>query len=225
MARREGPSEFVVIGLGRFGYSLALKLTQLGHSVLAIDSNPRLVQEVSGDLPGAVALDATDEEALREIGVEYFPTAVVAIGDDFESNILVTALLKELGIGQVICKASTVRQQKILLRVGADAVMLPEHEAGVRLATELASPGKVLERLELQPGISVSEVPCPDQLAGRTLVDLDLPKHLGVTVVALRGAREVAMPGPNEKLQAGDRLVLVGTDQDIARLETWHPTG
>lgn len=213
----------MVVGLGRFGASLALKLTQLGHSVLAIDANSALVQDLSSDLPGAVALDATDEHALRELGVEYFETGIVAIGDDFENSVLATSLLKDMGVKRVICKAVTVRQQRILQRVGADLVVLPEHEAGERLAAELATPGKVLERLELQPGISVSEIMCPPQLVDRTLASLDLRRKLGVTVVAIKGPRSLVMPDPHESLQAGDLLVVIGTDADVARLATWQP--
>ncbi|MEW6279489.1 MAG: TrkA family potassium uptake protein [Candidatus Eremiobacterota bacterium] len=223
MPKEGGPEEFVVIGLGRFGSSLALKLTQMGHSVVAIDHDKKLVQELSVSLPGAVALDATDESALREIGIEYFDTAVVAIGDEFENNILITSLLKEIGIKHVVAKALTVRQQKILLRVGADQVVLPEHEAGLRLAMELGSPARILDRLELEPGISVSEVPCPPQLCGRSLGDLELRGNLGLTVVALKGQRTVHMPGAEVSLEAGDNLVVVGTDQDVARLQTWEP--
>jgi len=215
--------EFLVVGLGRFGFSLVLKLNELGHRVLGVDSDPALVQEAATQLPDTVCLDATDEAALREVGAEYFETAVVAIGDSFESSVLVTSLLKELGIRQVLCKALSHRQQQILLKVGADGVVLPEHEAGVRMATELSSKGRVLERLELQPGISVSETTCPPQLQGRSLVELDLRRKLGLTVVAIKGQRNCTLPGPDTRLMAGDMLVVIGRDSDIAALESWAP--
>jgi trk system potassium uptake protein TrkA len=215
--------EYLVVGLGRFGFSLALKLHELGHRVLGIDSDAQLVQEAAGQLPDTVCLDATEEAALREVGAEYFQTAVVAIGDSFENSVLATSLLKELGIPQVLCKALTRRQQQILLKVGADAVVLPEHDAGVRLATELSSKGRVLERLELEPGLSVSEVTCPARLHGRTLVQLDLRRRLGLTVVAIKGQRNCTLPGPDEQLKSGDVLVVIGRDSDIAALESWEP--
>lgn len=210
-------SEFLIVGMGRFGRSLASKLLELGHTVLAVDCDSQVVQEVSSQIPEVVALDATEEAALREIGSEYFKTAVVAIGDDFESSVLATSLLKNLGIGQVVCKALSFRQRQILLKVGADVVILPEHDAGVRLATELSASGRVLEQVDLQPGSSVRELPCPARLQGRTLAQIDLPRQLGLTVVAARGVR-----GPDEKLETGDRLILIGNDKDLARFESWN---
>ncbi|MBT9586538.1 TrkA family potassium uptake protein [bacterium] len=207
--------------MGRFGQSLAQKLLELGHTVLAVDSDAHLVQELSDQIPDIVVLNATEESALREVGAEYFGTAVVAIGDDFESNILVTALLKDLGIPQVWCKALSHRQRQILIKVGADKVVLPEHEAGIRLATELSNAGRVLERLELQAGVSVSEVACPAGLLGRSLAQLDLRRALGLTVVAIKGGRSLSLPAPDEVLLGGDRLVVIGNDCDVAKLETW----
>lgn len=213
--------EFLIVGMGRFGQSLALRLLEFGHTVLAIDNDARLVQELSSQIPDIVTLNATEESALREVGAEYFGTAVVAIGDDFESNILVTALLKDLGIPQVWCKALSHRQRQILIKVGADQVILPEHEAGIRLATELSRAARGLERLELQAGISVSEVACPVALCGRSLAQLDMRRALGLTVVAIKGARCLSLPTPDEVLLSGDRLVVIGNDSDVARLETW----
>lgn len=214
--------EYLIIGLGRFGFSLALKLQELGHTVMAIDRDPTVVQEASHKVPQVVALDASDEDALREIGGEYFQTAIVAIGDDFESNILITALLKELGIPRIISKALTFRQRQILQKIGADQVVLPEHEAGTRLAAQLASRGHLLERLELQPGVTLSEVQCPDKLLGKSLGQLDLRKKLGLSVVAIQGARQLALPGPDEIFQKGDLLVVIGKDRDVARLSDWE---
>lgn len=213
----------MVIGLGRFGTSLALRLTELGHSVLAIDSDMRVVQAVADQLANAVRADATDENALRELGIEYFETAAVAIGDDFENNILVTSSLKELGVKRVVCKALNVRQQRILLRAGADQVLLPEAEAGVRLAEELTARAGDLARVELQPGCHLQELDCPSQMIGKSLGALDLRAKLGVTVVALRGCRVIVLPQPSVVLQKGDILLLAGPDADLARLESYLP--
>lgn len=213
--------EFLVIGLGRFGCSLVLKLQELGHTVLAIDRNPAVVQAVAHQMPQVVSLDATDDDALREIGIEYFKTAVVAIGDDFESNILITSLLKELGVQRILSKALTPRQRQILMKVGADQVVLPETEAGARLATQLASSGQILERLELQPGVALSEIHCPKALWGKTLGQLDLRKQFGLSVVFIQGLRQVAMPGPEEVLQEGDILVIIGKDVNVNQLTEW----
>ena len=168
--------EFAIIGLGRFGTSLALSLIEMGHTVLAIDQNRELVQDLADDLGQTVALDATDEAALRSVGVQAFETAVVAIGADFESNILVTALLKELGVKRVVCKALTQRQKTILLKVGADEVVLPEHEAGVRLARRLVAPD-LIDQLELGPDSHLVQMHVPDAMVGRTLGALTYPRR------------------------------------------------
>ncbi len=215
MARNS--QEFAVIGLGRFGSSLALKLMNLGHSVLGIDRNRDLVQQFSDDLTQTVGLDASDESALRTIGIEDFNTVIVAIAADFESNLLITVLLKELGVQTVICKASTERQKSILLRVGADQVILPELEAGLQLARRLVSP-LILDRLELEPGVSVSEIRCPGPLLGRTLGELKLQERFGLTVMMIKGERLRPAPGPEERIVPGDVLVVIGPDDAVAHL-------
>lgn len=214
--------EFAIIGLGRFGTSLALSLIEMGHTVLAIDQNRELVQDLADDLGQTVALDATDEAALRSVGVQAFETAVVAIGADFESNILVTALLKELGVKRVVCKALTQRQKTILLKVGADEVVLPEHEAGVRLARRLVAPD-LIDQLELGPDSHLVQMHVPDAMVGRTLGALDLTNRLGVIVVAVKGQRLRVAPPADTVLAAGDVLLLLGPEAAIARLEAWEP--
>jgi trk system potassium uptake protein TrkA len=222
MARRPAKQDYVVIGLGRFGASLALKLMELGHSVLAIDRDRDLVQQMSDEITQTVALDATDEDALRAIGIEEFDTAIVAIGNDFESNLLITVLLKEIGLPYVICKALNERQKSILLRIGANQVVLPEHEAGIRLARQLSMP-LVTGRFELEPGISISEFRCPEALAGRSLGELDLPGRFGISVLVIKGARLRSSPSEDEVLNAGDILLVMGPDAGIARLHAWVP--
>ncbi|MCB0061821.1 MAG: NAD-binding protein, partial [Caldilineaceae bacterium] len=130
-------NEFVVIGLGRFGTSVAETLVNYGHNVLAIDHDLHRVQALSTTLPHVMQLDATNIDALRQAGVDNFSTGLVCIGSDFESNILATVLLRRLGVNYVIAKARTRTQKEILLQVGVDQVILPEHEAGVRLARRL----------------------------------------------------------------------------------------
>lgn len=215
MARKV--EEYVVIGLGRFGSSAALKLVELGYSVLGIDRDRQPVQELATDLSQTLALDATDEDALRAAGVDAFETAIVAIGQDFESNVLITSILKELGLRTVICKALNQRQRQVLLRVGADQVVLPEEEAGARLAYQLRMP-LVLDRLEIEPGVSVAELRCPDTFAGRTLRDLDLERRFGISVLALKGLRMRISPDDSQRLDKGDVLIVLGADASIAKL-------
>jgi trk system potassium uptake protein len=219
MARKA--ADYVVIGLGRFGSSVALGLMQLSQSVLGIDSDRELVQELSDNLTQTIALDATDEDALRSIGIDEFDTAIVGIGQDFESNILITVLLKELGLRVVICKALNQRQKDILLRVGADQVVLPEQEAGQRLSRQLQMP-LVLDQLELEPGVSVTELRCPNGMAGHTLGELDLEQRFGISVLAIKGQRTRISPSPDEILGAGDILVVLSPDAAIHDLHEWE---
>lgn len=211
--------EFVVIGLGRFGSSLALELAARGQSVLGVDADREVVQKLSSHLTDAAVLDATAEEALREAGVQDFDVAVVGIGTDFEANVLVTSTLKDLGVPRILCKALTDRQKRILLNAGASEVILPEHEAGVRLAHRLTSPQETLERLELAEGISVSEFPCPRGMLGSSLGESQLRARFGVTLLMIKGLRTVLLPAASEVLREGDVLVAVGRDDDLRRLQ------
>lgn len=210
--------EFAVIGLGRFGSSLARELTRHGYQVLGIDRSMALVQELSDECTQTVALDASDEDALRDVDIASFDTVIVAIGTNFEANLLATVACKNLGVRQVICKATTERQKMILLRVGADRVVLPEYEAGRRLAHELAMPN-VLDHLDLGEGHIVIELRTPSSLAGRTIEDAAIRRRFGVTLLAIKRANDlVVSPASSEVLLAPDILVLLGTNEKIAEL-------
>jgi trk system potassium uptake protein TrkA len=203
-------NEFIVMGLGRFGTSLAMTLIAYGHDVLAVDLDMKRVQEVSQLLPHVVQLDVTKIEALRELGVEAFDTGVVCIGTDFEANLLGTVGLRKLGVRRVISKARTVTQQEILLRVGADEVILPEHEAGVRLARRLSSIDFV-DFLELGEDKGVVEIVTPEHLVGKSLRDTQIRQRYGLAVVAIRRGGEVIIsPRAEEVIEHGDILVVLG---------------
>lgn len=210
--------EFAVIGLGRFGSSLALTLVNRGFSVLGIDRDRDIVQSLSEQITYAVALDSTNEDALREIDIGSFDSVVVAIGSSFESNIMTTVALKSIGVKRVVCKATTHRQRDILMRVGADQVILPEHDAGRRLANILSGPG-VLDQLELAPGYSITELEVPQSMVGSTLLETDVRRRYGVTVLVVK-RKDTLMVSPsiNYTFQKGDLLIVIGNDSDIARL-------
>jgi trk system potassium uptake protein TrkA len=210
--------EFIIIGLGRFGTSLAMSLTAYNHEVLAVDSDLNRVQEVSYILPHTLQLDATNIDALREVGVESFDTGIVCIGTDFEANILATVTLRKLGVRRVIAKARTVTQQEILQRVGADEVILPEHEAGVRLARRLAAVDFV-DFMELGQDTGVVEIIAPDYLIGKSLRDSQIRQRYGVAVVAVkRGDEVIVSPRAGEVIQKDDILVVLGRIADCERL-------
>ena len=210
--------EFLVIGLGRFGTSVANALVRDGHDVLAVDVDFRRVQELSKELPHIVQIDATNMDALREIGADHFDTSVVCIGYNFESNLLATVLLRKLGVRRVITKAGTRTQRDILLQVGADEVILPEHEAGTRLAQRIST-ANFVDYLQLGADLGVVEMQAPARLHGRTLADADLRGVYGLTVLAIRRAGEFRFNPPGETtIEAGDELLVLGKMHDAERL-------
>lgn len=210
--------EFAIIGLGRFGSSVATALVQRGYSVLGIDRDRSVVQRLADELTQTAALDATNEDALREIHIASFDTVVVAIGTDFESNLMTTVAAKSLGVRSVICKALTERQGLILTRMGADKVILPEKDAGRRLALELAAPG-LLDQIPLGEGHSVIELQTPRPIVGQSVYGADLRRQFGVTVVAIkRGEALTVSPSADYVLRGDDVLVVIGTNDNLARL-------
>jgi len=211
-------NEFIVIGLGRFGTSLAMTLNAYGHDVLAIDSDPKRVQQVSQVLPHVIQLDATNIEALREVGSEAFDTGVVCIGNDLEANLLATVSLSKLGVRRVIAKARTTTQHDILLKVGADEVVLPEHEAGVRLARKLAAVDFV-DFMELTEDTGVVEIVTPEQFVGKSLRETEIRQRYKLTIVAIRrGEAVIISPGASEVIQEDDILVVLGRTVDCEKL-------
>lgn len=214
---QHGGKEFIVIGMGRFGTSLAEALIAQGHSVLAVDNDYHRIQAISGDVPNIVHIDATSMDALREIGADHFDIGVVCIGTDFESNLLATVLLRKIGVRHVIAKARTRTQREILLQVGADEVILPEHEAGVRLARRLGS-ADLVDYLELDPDIGIIEMIAPEYMAGCALAETDLRKKHGLTVLAIWRDEELEVnPSADTCIQAGDKLLVFGKVSDARK--------
>lgn len=214
VARRE----FAVIGLGRFGTSLALTLMGAGHSVLGVDRDPEIVQRLADDITQTVALDSTDEDALRAVDIPSMETVVVAIGTSLESNLLTTVALKSIGVQTVVCKAATERQRDILLKVGADRVVLPEHEGGQRLAQDMVSSGQMSPVL-LGEGHQIVEIKVPSPFIGANLRQAAMRRRYGVVVlVAKRGAKLTVQPPPDYPLIAEDRLIVLGMPSDIRHM-------
>lgn len=216
--RRGRESEYVVIGLGRFGTAVATTLVEHGRTVLAIDSNHDRVQALSGELPHVVQLDATNIEALRQAGVETFDTGLVCIGTDFENNLLATVLLRQLGVQRVIAKALTITQREILLKVGADEVILPEHEAGRRLGRKMAI-DHLVDYLEVGNDVGVVELLAPPSTWDHSLSELSLRQRYGLTVIAVRrGDDLVVSPSAAFRLKEEDIVVVLGRMEDAERM-------
>ena len=212
---------FVVIGLGRFGTSVAQELSALGHEVLAVDTVEDKVQRVADQVTHAVVGDARDMGVLRALGVRNFDCAVVAMGSDVGNSALVTLNLKELGLKQVVCKAQSHVHQRVLEKIGADRVIFPEHEMGVKLAQGLSS-SSVLNFIEFSEDYGIVELSAPKSWHGKTIRELDVRNAFHVNIIAVRKADSPSTlnvaPGANCTLEAGDNVVAVGRSEDINRL-------
>jgi len=210
---------FLVIGLGRFGRSIALELEKMGHEVMGVDRKEDAVREVADLLTHAAQLDTTDERAVSQLGVRNFDAVVVAAATDLRASILTTVLCKEMGAKKVICKASDELHAKLLKKVGADMVIQPERETGSRLAHSLVS-DNVLDFLELSEEYSISEMKLPIVWQDKTLLELNIRANYGVSIIAIRREEDILLAlDAHMRLCAGDVLVLVGANRDLERVE------
>ena len=201
---------YVVIGLGRFGYETARKLQELGGEVLAMDHMADLVQQISGDVTQAVVGDARDVEVLKALGVADFDCAVVAIGNSLGDSVLATMNLKELGVPYVVCKAHNEVHRQVLLKLGANKVVIPEQEQAARLARNLSS-HNVLDYIELSEEHGIIEVPAPAAWVGKSLKNLNVRAVLGVNIIAIKqGKRINVSPGADYEIVPGDIMVVLG---------------
>jgi trk system potassium uptake protein TrkA len=201
---------YVVIGLGRFGREVARQLYKCGCEVLALDVQSELVQQVAADVTHAAVAASRDKEVLRMLGVGDFDCAVVAIGEDLAASVLVTMNLKELGVPYLVCKAHDNVHRRVLEKLGADRVVIPEQENAVRLAKGLSSPN-LLDYIELSEEYSIVELPAPASWIGKTLKELNVRAKLGVNILAVRrdGKMDVS-PAADFSFQSEDVVVVLG---------------
>ena len=208
---------FVVIGLGRFGTALATELSALGHEVLAMDMDEDRVQEVADTVTHAVAADARNPAVLRSLGMRNYDCAIVAVGGEIGTSTLITLNLKELGMREVICKAKSHVHRKVLEKIGADRVLFPEHEMGVKLAQGLSS-SNVLNFIEVSEDFGILELETPNSWVGKTIRDLDVRNAYHVTIIDSRGAdtRKLEVsPRADKPLEKGDKVVALGRSEAI----------
>ena len=215
--------QFAVIGLGRFGSSVAKTLTDKGNQVLAIDIDEDRIQEISEIVTNAVCIDATDEKALKAVGIENVDVAVVSVGAGIEASILITLALKEIGVREIIAKAITQSHGKVLLKIGATRIVFPEQEMGERVANMLISP-KIIEHIYLSPDYSMAEVSAPREFVNRTIKQIDVRAKYGLTVIAIkrviRGEEKIDISPPaDEAIKENDILIVVGSNTNIERLK------
>ena len=207
---------YIVIGLGRFGAEVSRRLCELGNEVLAVDTHEDLVQHISGDVTHAVVADARDKEVLRALGAGSFDCAIIAIGGSLADSVLATMNVKELGVPNVVCKAHDETHKQVLLKLGADQVVIPEKENAARLARSLAS-HNVLDYIELSEDHGIIEVPAPKSWVGKSLKELNVRAKLGVNILAIKqGVQITVSPAADFQIADKDILVVLG---DTAALE------
>ena len=219
--------QFAVIGLGRFGYSVAESLVQKGCEVLAIDREEAKIQAISDSATFAVQCDATDERALKAVSTQNVDVAVVSIGENIEASILIVQTLTEMGITSIIAKAVTSAHGKILSNLGVTEVIYPERDAAIRLAHRLVSP-KVLDYLELAPGYSVEEIAVPDRFSGMSIEETKIRELHNLNIIGIKKQVNRMIkgklkkedtfnftPSPDDMIEKGDVLVMIGKEHDL----------
>lgn len=211
--------QFAVIGLGRFGTSVALTLSKMGYDVLAVDTSEEKINDIIESVTHAVQVDAMDEQALKALGIRNFDVVIVAIGQDVQSNILVTVMLKEMGVKSVVAKANSELHGKVLEKIGADKVVFPERDMGVKVAHALVSKN-ILDQIYLSPHHSIIELIAPVEFIGKTLSESALRMKHGVTVLAIRRGDDIIIsPGAKQVIKENDILVVIGRNERLQSFE------
>ncbi len=225
--------KYAVLGLGHFGYGVAVHLAERGQEVLAIDRDPDLVQRIKDKVPHAVCADVTDEEAIRQLDVDEVEAAIVAIGEDQLGAILATAILRKIGVGRIIARAISPIHRRILLLIGANEVVSPEGDLGRQLAERLTTPG-FLELMKFTSGRRLVEIQAKPDWVGQTIGEVGFRAEFGVNVIAIRRNKPAVtdtgenvfeeelndMPGPDDRLDESDVLVLIGPQERIDALRS-----
>ncbi|MBQ7857118.1 MAG: TrkA family potassium uptake protein [Oscillospiraceae bacterium] len=210
---------YIIVGLGRFGSQLARELCRLGCEVLVVDIDADLVAQIADDVTHAVVGDGQDKDVLRALGIRDFDCGIVAIGDDLAASVLVTMNLKELGVPYVICKAYDETHRRVLQKLGADSVVIPEQEHASRMARSLSS-HNVLDYIELSEEYGIIETPAPRDWSGKSLKDLNVRAKLGVNILAIRRSGKINVsPAADFAIAAGDVLVVLGDSAALKKVQ------
>ena len=210
---------YIVIGLGRFGQTLARQLCMLGAEVLAMDVHQDLVQQVEDEVTHAVVGDAQDKDVLRALGVRDFDCAIVAIGSNLAASVLTVMNLQELEVPYIICKAHDETHSRVLQKLGVNKVVIPEQENAVRLARSLNS-HNVLDYIELSEDYGILELPAPKSWIGKTLKELNVRAKLGVNIIAVENGKKTNVsPSADYQIQQGDIMVVLGDNYSLEAVQ------
>lgn len=210
---------YAVFGLGRYGIAVATELVNNGADVLAVDIDDDIVNSAVADIPFCRCADITDPEVIKQLGISNVDVVVVAMANNLEASVMSVILCKEAGVKMVIAKCADEMQGKILCKVGADKVVYPENESGVRLAKNLLSAGMV-DLIDLSEDISVIEIPVREKWVGKTLIELDLRKKYAINIIAIRNGEDILVNiDPNVQLSNEMQLVVIINKTDINKLK------
>ena len=211
--------QIAILGLGRFGRALARTLVEMGHDVMGVDANEAVVEKMAPVLTNCVQADVMDEQTLLSLGVTNFDIVVVGIGNsDMQASIFTTLMLKEMGVEHVVCKVSSNKHARILLKLGADRVVYPERDMGMRFAHSTAQ-SDVLEFIELSEEYSMMEINAPKYLIGKSLKESDVRSKYNINIVAIkRGKKIMVNPSPDAVLEQGDVLLAIGETKALTKL-------
>ena len=210
---------YAVLGLGRYGSSVAKELARCGADILAVDRDIELVNNLTGEVPLCKCADITDPAVIKQLGISNFDVVIIAAGGSLEVSVLATMLCKEAGVKTVIAKCSSEIHRKILSKVGADKVVLPESESGTRLAKNLLSSGFV-DIMELDNNVSIIELDILPDWIGKSLIQLDLRKKYDINVIALKKDGKISVSiNPSEPLSEGTQLVVIADTSNLTNLK------
>ena len=208
--------QYIVIGCGRFGSSVAKKMCQLGNEVMVIDKDEDSIENIAEQVTHTAIVDVTEERDLKSIGLGNFDVVIVAISSDIRASIMATIMAKEMGVPKIVCKAKDELQAKVLYKIGADKVVFPERDMGIRLAYNLASEN-ILDQINLDPEYSIMEIVTPTNWVGKTIIELNLRAKYDITVLAVKTTSGLkVMPSPNYKMQEKNILISIGNTDKIS---------
>ena len=211
---------FASRGIGNFGRSAATPRCKLGHEVLAMDISEDRVRDIADHVTAAVQINVTDERAMKQVGIRNFDCVIISVGEDIRASILATVLCKEMGAKHVVAKASDDMHAKILLKTGADSVVRPEHESGVRLARSLVS-DSVIDYLDLSDEYSIHEMRIPRVWVDKSIMKIDVRRNYAISIIAIRrGGRIIVAIDPEQPLKADDILVMIGSNKSLKKVES-----
>ena len=219
MKKNKISASYAIFGLGRYGRAVARELVESGMDVIAVDRDPRIVNDAAAYLPVCKCADVTDAEVIERLGIADIDTVVVCLAGNLEASVLAVTLCKEVGVQTVIAKCANEMHQKILLRVGADRVVFPENESGIRLAKNLLSSG-FIDMISLSKDVSMIEIDVKDEWLGKNLIELNLRKKYGFNIVAIKKGEQVNVNiNPEQALDADTTLIVIANTARLAKFK------